>query len=192
MNIINKTGSTFEISNFPWKDEYPATPKTFATLSYDDEGINAHFVSYETNLRATETQHNTFVHKDSCMEMFMQYAADTDPRYINIEMNPNGAAYSAVSFERGRSQLIAPEDIDTLNIKTEIFDDRWEIKLSIKAEYIKKYIPSYVHGSGAHLKGNLYKCGDDTDHPHFGCFNNIEVPQPDFHRPEFFADFVLE
>ena len=192
MYSIKRTPSTFEIKNFPWKDTYTATPKTFVTLSYDDEGIIAHLVSYETNLRATETKHNTFVHKDSCMEIFMKYAADTDERYINIEMNPNGAAYSAVSFDRNSSQLIDPADIDTLGIKTEIFEDRWEIKLKIKAEYIKKYIPSYKHESGAHLKGNFYKCGDDTDHPHFGCFNNIERPQPDFHRPEFFADFVLE
>jgi len=192
MNTIKKTPSTFEIKNFPWKDKYRATPKTFITLSYDDEGINVHFVSYETSLRATETEHNTSVHKDSCMEIFMQYAADTDDRYINIEMNPNGAAYSAVSSGRESSQRIEPSDIDTLNIKTEIFEDRWEIKLKIKAEYIKKYIPSYKHESGTHMRGNFYKCGDDTDHPHFGCFNNIEWAYPDFHRPEFFADFVLE
>ena len=192
MNTIKKTPSTFEIKNFPWKDKYQATPKTFITLSYDDEGINVHFVSYETALRATETEHNTSVHKDSCMEIFMQYAADTDDRYINIEMNPNGAAYSAVSSGRESSQRIDPSDIDTLNIKTEIFKDRWEIKLKIKAEYIKKYIPSYKHESGVHMRGNFYKCGDDTDHPHFGCFNNIEWAYPDFHRPEFFADFVLE
>ena len=40
--IISKEGTTFPISNFPWVKDYPATPKTEATLSWDDGGINVH------------------------------------------------------------------------------------------------------------------------------------------------------
>ena len=34
---------------------------------------------------------------------------------------------------------------------------------------------------------NLYKCGDNLSHPHFLSWQPIDTPQPDFHRPEFFA-----
>ncbi|MBQ7346862.1 MAG: hypothetical protein IJW55_02815 [Clostridia bacterium] len=188
---IEQSGTTFAIANFPWAKDYPATPHTEVTVSYDDAGFRFRFVSYETHLRAVETAHNTAVHKDSCMEVFMQFTPATDERYINIEINPNGAAYSAVSYCRERSQQINPADIDTLGIKTSVYDDRWEIVLTVSKEYIQKQIPSYRHGKGSILRGNFYKCGDETDHPHFGCFHNIVWEQPDFHRPEFFAEFEL-
>ena len=191
MNKITKSGSTFCLDNYPWEKDFPARPETKVTISWDESGFHVHFVSYETNLRAVETAHNTLVCQDSCMEIFMQYAAETDPRYINIEINPNCAAYSAVSYDRGHSVLIDPADIDTLGIKTKVYDDRWEIDYSVSVAYIQKYLPSYRHEAGAVLRGNFYKCGDLTDHPHYACFNNIAVPNPDYHRPEFFAEFIL-
>ena len=188
---IKKSGTTFTVGHFPWVKDYPATPVTKVTLSYNEESFLVHFVSYETNLRATETAHNTPVHKDSCMEIFMCFDPEHDGRYINVEINPNCAAYSAVSLCREQSRLIDPADIDTLCIKSAVFDDRWELDYQIPVSYIQKQIPTYRHGPGARLRGNFYKCGDETDHPHFGCFSDIAWPHPDFHRPEFFADFVL-
>ncbi|MHB1455061.1 MAG: carbohydrate-binding family 9-like protein [Saccharofermentanales bacterium] len=39
--------------------------------------------------------------------------------------------------------------------------------------------------------GNFYKCGDKTDCPHYGCWNPILLPAPDFHVPAFFGDFIV-
>ena len=39
--------------------------------------------------------------------------------------------------------------------------------------------------------GNFYKC-DESLHPHFGSWNPIEAPAPDFHRPECFGKLMLE
>lgn len=125
------------------------------------------------------------------MELFMQYAAETDPRYINIEINPNCAAYASVRYDRERYEMIDPTDIDTLGIKSAVYDDRWELDYTIPVAFIQKYIPTYRHEVGAILRGNFYKCGDLTDHPHYACFNNVDVPNPDYHRPEFFSEFVL-
>jgi hypothetical protein len=41
------------------------------------------------------------------------------------------------------------------------------------------------------ITGNFYKCGDETEYPHFGCWNLIASPVPDFHRPEYFGEIVL-
>ena len=48
--VISKEGSRFALEYFPWVKDFPATPKTEAVLSWDEGGINVHFVSYETNL----------------------------------------------------------------------------------------------------------------------------------------------
>ena len=103
----------------------------------------------------------------------------------------NGAAFGGVCYCRERQVLIDPSDLDMLNIQTAIFDDRWEIDYRIPVALIQKYIPTYHHATGARLCGNFYKCGDETGHPHFACFSNIAWEHPDYHRPEFFAEFVL-
>jgi hypothetical protein len=42
------------------------------------------------------------------------------------------------------------------------------------------------------IRANFYKCGDLTAHPHFLSWNPIDLPKPDFHRPEFFGTLTLK
>ncbi|MDD6236825.1 MAG: carbohydrate-binding family 9-like protein, partial [Clostridiales bacterium] len=57
------------------------------------------------------------------------------------------------------------------------FDFFWEV-------YNKKKIIT-------ELRGNFYKCGDKTKHPHFGMWNPINNEFPDFHLPQFFGRIIL-
>ena len=190
MHYIEKKGTRFEIKNYLWNNnEY--RPETFVTVGYDDGGYKVHFVSYETELKCVQVEHNTEIFKDSCMELFMQFAPETDENYINFEINPNGAVYCALTTNRETYQKIAPNIIDTLGVKTKIYDDRWEIDYYISKEYIQNLIPTYEHKEGIIIRGNFYKCGDKKHYPHHGCFNKIECEKPDFHRPEFFTEFKL-
>ena len=47
-------------------------------------------------------------------------------------------------------------------------------------------------GDGLKVKGNVYKCGDMLPHPHFLSFFPIDLPKPDFHRPDFFGSVEFE
>ena len=42
------------------------------------------------------------------------------------------------------------------------------------------------------MMANFYKCADLTSTPHFLSWAPIDTPEPDFHRPEFFAPITLE
>ncbi len=42
------------------------------------------------------------------------------------------------------------------------------------------------------LLGNFYKCGDLTAHPHYVTWSPVGTPGPDFHRPEFFGELLLD
>ena len=86
MYNIEKSGTRFEIANFPW-DKTGYTPKAVVTVGYDDGGFKVHFEAYETKLLMNHTEHNTFVCMDSCVEFFMQYVPEITEDYINIEMN---------------------------------------------------------------------------------------------------------
>lgn len=41
--------------------------------------------------------------------------------------------------------------------------------------------------SGTTWRGNLYKCGDSLEQPHYLSWSAIDTPKPDFHVPEFFG-----
>ena len=41
-------------------------------------------------------------------------------------------------------------------------------------------------------KANFYKCGDETLHPHFGCWNPVVAEEPNFHLPEFFGTLLCK
>ena len=69
---ITREGVIFPINNFPW-DENGAKPETEVTVYYDDCGYKVSFKSYEENIRAVETKHNSPVHEDSCMEFFAAF-----------------------------------------------------------------------------------------------------------------------
>ena len=38
------------------------------------------------------------------------------------------------------------------------------------------------------VRANFFKCADKAAHPHFLSWNPIDVPTPDFHRPDFFGE----
>lgn len=192
MYSIKKGGSTFELSFCPWEKDFPAKPKTKATVGWNDGGFILHLESKENNLRMVEHEHNSMVCQDSCMEFFVQPSPKTDERYFNIEINPNGAVNMSIRYDRKRSQKIQNDDIALLSVKPTILNDGWAVDYLIPLELIKKHIPTYVHQKGAIIRANFFKCGDLTDHPHYLTFANINTPTPDFHRPECFAEFVLE
>ena len=57
---------------------------------------------------------------------------------------------------------------------------------------IEKYIPGYCFQEGMGIKTNFYKCGEKTEYIHFALWNGPFTEKPDFHRPEFFKEIVLD
>ena len=39
---------------------------------------------------------------------------------------------------------------------------------------------------------NFYKCGDETQKPHYLSWNPVKTSKPDFHRPEYFGKLIFE
>lgn len=187
---MERRSQTFSIAEFPW-DANGYKPETTVTLTLLEEELEVRFVSYESDLRAVETENNADVYCDSCVEMFAQFDPVGDSRYMNFEMNPNGAVYCAVNTPEGDSVTLPSERIDSFRAAARIHKDRWEAWLHIPMSVVKEVFPGYAHKPGTRIRGNFYKCGDKTVHPHFGCWQPITWPEPNFHRPEFFRDIIL-
>ena len=181
---------TFEISNYLWETgDYK--PKTTVELSYDENGYKVHFTSNETNLRRVETEHNTDIYLDSCVEMFVQFLPGTDERYTNFEINPNGAINCSSGTGRHDRIFYETDALENLNCHTAVHDDGWEVFFEIPLSFIRLRYPEYVHKSGTAIRANFYKCGNKTVHPHWCSWNKVDTPNRDFHRPEYFKEIVL-
>ncbi|MBR1970023.1 MAG: hypothetical protein IKA17_06675 [Clostridia bacterium] len=55
-----------------------------------------------------------------------------------------------------------------------------------------EFIDEIFGGHTKKMYGNLYKCGEDTEKEHYVTYYPIVSEKLDFHRPEFFGEFVLE
>ena len=63
--------------------------------------------------------------------------------------------------------------------------------LGYLSEIFRLFYPDFRLIPGIHFRGNCYKCGDRTEHPHFLAWNPVHTPTPDFHRPEFLGEMIL-
>ena len=82
------------------------------------------------------------------------------------------------------------KDIDTsiMDINTKIDCNKWEISYKLPLEFINRFFPKFTFENDTKIKCNFYKCGDKTKIPHFGCWNKITNPEPNFHIPKYFGE----
>jgi len=188
--LITPNGIRLGIDNFLW-ERNGYRPVTYVDISCGDYGYKLKFTSYEDEIRAVNTEHNTDVCTNSCVEFFVRFDAENDSGYFNFEMNPNGAMYCSFRQSREDFDFVLPQVIDTFGISAKIFDDRWEVSYTVPLEFIRSYLPDYRHESGHVIYANFYKCGDSAPLPHYAAWNMIPLEHPDFHCPEFFGALEL-
>jgi hypothetical protein len=148
---------------------------------------------------------NDDVFRDSCVEFFFCPDPFKDKRYFNFEMNAIGTLLLGLGVDRQSRTRLKGEPPEQFNIKTSLNKknidlpvkefwtvEYWTVEYTIPFEFIKKYFPKLEFKSKQKMTGNFYKCGDETKFPHYGSWNPIKTPQPDFHRPEFFGELILE
>lgn len=183
-----------EISNFPWEKEGDYRPQAGAQVSFGEDGLHVKLQALEDELYATTTEQLHFVHIDSCLEFFMRPFPKEDARYFNFEFNPLGITYSSLGDGRQNRVLLTMEDVLAMGISSRITWGKkamWELTFRIPNQLIAKYFEGRVLQKGSVLEGNFYKCGEWTPTSHFGCWNPIRLPEPDFHAPQFFGELEI-
>ena len=178
-------GSFVPIDHYAWGGDY--RPEARAYLAWDDTGLYVLLCAKEETVSANVTAFNGDVWTDSCLECFLRPFAD-DPRYVNIEVNAAGAALIGIGAGReGRTRLSeCPAGMD---IRASRHDGGWWAVAyavpfaTIGMLYGREWKPGAFHA-------NFY-CGDETINPHFGSWNPIDAPAPDFHRPECFGELTF-
>ena len=176
---------------YPW-DVNGYKPKVEYVLSMDEDGFCMHMTIYEHDPRRVETEHQRDIYMDSCAEWFVNFAPEICDRYFNFEVNANGAMHVAFRRDRYEGTMLTAEDIAALDIHAEVREENWEVRYRVPFALIRKYIPGYQYEAGMSIRTNFYKCGDETEFPHFGIWKEYPLQEPDFHRPEYFGEIMCD
>ena len=181
-----------------WKKSYPYCPSFEVAFAHDADNLYIHYKVTEQSVRGIAEKDQDNVWEDSCVEFFSQ-PNPSDGIYYNVECNCTGKILLAAGKTRENREP-APAEI-TSSIKRwaslgeKPFDERmgetsWEIALILpRTFYFKHRITSF---DGMQIRGNVYKCGDKLTTPNFISLYPILTEKPDFHRPDFFQEIVLE
>ncbi|WP_438447751.1 carbohydrate-binding family 9-like protein [Gorillibacterium sp. sgz5001074] len=183
------------IGHFLWLGNGYA-PETEVRLCWTPERLHIRFRVREADPTVRYLERNGPVYQDSCVELFVQPCPETDPRYLNFELNARGTLLLQLGAGReDRRFLRDGESDDLFAIRSAIHPELpssaagcWELEFSIPFRWLQGYFPDFRPESGWLLRGNFYKCGDDTPVPHYGCWSRVTSGTPDFHRS---CDFGL-
>lgn len=179
------------ICNYRWVEGY--TPYASAKLIYvKGTGLALLMKCREENPKAIYDNFFDPVYRDSALEFFFsldRIKADEDGLYLNCEMNSKGT--SLIEFGRRKPDH---NRLDSITAPPEIkaFRDGecWCVSTVFTDELIEKLFGRGL-SIGDTFYGNFYKCGDDTDIPHYGMWSPVMTDTPNFHRPDYFGEFVI-
>ncbi len=173
-----------------WKDDFPYKPSTSFVIAVSSTRLYVFFSVISKDLRAVNAEDLSPVAQDSCVEFFMQVPGSEE--YWNFEFNCIGTLNGSHRVERPAPTRLLPEELSSIkryaSCGNEPFEEQegtfcWDLTVSIPLELVgldADNLPEFI-------KGNFYKCGAKTAHPHYVSWNAIESTTPDFHRPDCFG-----
>lgn len=175
-------------------------PKTQFKIGYDDESIYVIFRVEDRYVRAAVKQaFQGDVYRDSCVEFFFTPNSTPDTGYFNLEMNCGGALLLHWQTKPRQGREISTADCARIAVfhsmprivTPEIAEPTtWTVEYRLPISILKNYAQVTTPAPGASWFANFYKCADDTSHPHWLTWAPVELPEPDFHQPDWFG--ILE
>ncbi|MCL2879091.1 MAG: carbohydrate-binding family 9-like protein [Treponema sp.] len=192
-DVLRKQAEVAPVEHFPWGSQAPVDyrPLSFARITYDDASLRVYMETNENDLRMG-TGVFGHVHTDSCMEFFLSPDPLSRPDYLNWEFNPSGGMYLSVGTSRhDRRPLPVDNYKEIFQVQTNADPNGWNLRYAIPLSFLRNFFPSVCFTAGTCMRGNFYKCGDNTFRPHYGCWSPIDLPKPDFHCPDFFGTLLF-
>ncbi len=177
-------------------------PRTEARLLYDEEGLYVIFRVQDRYVRSTCQDYNGPVCRDSCVECFLQPHPENG--HFNFEINAGGTLHASyvedptrlpdeqgfvkctpLSRELGAQVRIfhsLPEQVEPERTGP----TEWTIEYAVPFRLFEPFLGRVGPVNGQIWRGNLYKCGDQTSHPHWATWAPLGDTL-DFHTPQHFA-----
>lgn len=175
------------ISQCRWSPN-PAPAATVQGLYLKDRALVFRLVSHAAPTRAVNTEPDSAVWEDSCLECFFSFDGKN---YVNLEANVNSALRASFGPDRHNRKFLKEMDVPMPAVQAKELKEGWDLVLSIPLELVEK-LWGVKACSGTWFRANFYSCGDATPLPHYASWNPVETKSPDFHRPEYFGNVIIE
>jgi hypothetical protein len=174
-------------------------PLVRCKLLYDDSVLYGLFSVKDRYVRCIHAGFQAPVYEDSCVELFVQPRADKG--YFNFEFNCGGtllasyvtdptkingrvAGATPLSLEEGR-QVAVYGSLPPI-VEDEIEDEvTWSLEFTIPFVLLSTYVGNLGNPESREWRGNLYKCGNKTTHPHWASWSPLG--ERNFHAPQDFG-----
>ncbi|MDR0540675.1 MAG: hypothetical protein LBH19_00520 [Dysgonamonadaceae bacterium] len=196
VRYFNRNKASCLIDQANWPDRFPYQPECRFQIARSAGSLFIHYEVNEAYVKAVYGNDNESVWKDSCVEFFCRLPEQSG--YFNFEFNCIGTCLAARREGRTlNTERFSSEQFKQIkryaSLGNRPFDERpsdgpWTLTVEIPFQLIGIHEGSLP----AMIKGNFYKCADGTTRPHYLSWSPIATPQPDFHRPEYFGDLLLE
>jgi hypothetical protein len=180
-------------------------PRTEARLVHGDEALYALFRVDDRYVRSIHTEYESDTYKDSCVELFVQPGGGG--AYFALEVNCGGAFSlryiedpTRTSNRFARWRAVSPGDAAGLRVAhsmpdrvdPEVTDPvSWWVEVALPWRVLEPYCGPIGTLSGQRWRGNLFKCGDETSHPHWASWAPIGE-ELNFHQPRYFGGLDFE
>ena len=175
-------------------EEYSYKPIVAFDIARSKVNLYIRYFVKGNSLKALYETDGSPVYQDSCVEFFMKRV--NDPNYYNFEFNCIGTCDAARRQSRDIKRSLNTDEYTSIRRYSSIENKPFSEKTGVFSWELVVSIPFRLMGLDPEnlpekILGNFYKCADDTEYPHFVSWNPIDLPSPDFHRPEFFGEIYL-
>lgn len=179
------------IAETPWP-AYAYKPSVQFAVGYQDKALCLKFYVAEQYIRAVNSQVNTSVWQDSCVEFFIGF---DETAYYNLECNCIGTVLMGYGPSKTARNLLPAPIVQQITTKATITrqpggTEQWELFIRIPATVFIHHQP--LVWAGKQCRGNFYKCGDLLPGPHYVTWAAVNAPEPNFHRPNDFGYLQFE
>lgn len=182
----------------------PHRPRTQVRLLYDDTALYGIYRVEDRYVRCVNQGFQAMVCRDSCVEFFVQPGVGRG--YFNFEFNCGGsflcfyvrdatrqgngfADFEPMREGHGRQVEVwhsLPERVEPERSEPTL----WYLQFRVPWGVLVPYCGSLGPLSGRTWRGNFYKCGDQTSHPHWASW--APVDELNFHLPRCFQPLRFE
>lgn len=134
------------------------------------------------------------VSDDSCVEVFLR--PQDGGEYWNLEFNIAEFINASHRLVRNAKTPLTPDERAAIVRIAEPRISAPDDCAGIGEWTLEVRIPWKILGveprKGLRMTGNFYACAGNADKPYYLSWAPIATPAPDFHRPEFFGEIVLD
>jgi hypothetical protein len=175
-------------------------------MMYGPEQFWVMFHVNDRYVRSIQTAYQSPVCTDSCVEFFLQPRSDKG--YFNFEINccgtllahyvedptrrPSGALTRSTPPAENRLSQVRIATTLKHQVEPEIQEPlEWSVSCEVPLLLLRDFVGPLAPLDGQTWKGNFFKCGDATSHPHWASWSAIGE-QLNFHQPKYFSPLYFQ